>query len=192
MNNNLCTDCGRAGITFQKVKGFETKIRGVPFTVPEAEIGVCNACGAKFFSPQEIRRWQRLYDAEQERTGRLLTAEQIRGLRMDLRMTIQSFAQLLGTTRQSVYNWERSDRKSPQLRIVDLLLRAIRESASNGTVDVVQFLREQSGVESTEEPPCYCPLRGRRRARRWHDPSEYDRAFNARGATVGLPSLRSY
>src|SRR6266480_2370866 len=120
MIRSRCADCGKGEVRFQSLKDFETKVRGVPFTVPEATVGICDACNARFFSPQEITRWQQLFDAQQARMGRLLSAEEIESIRRDLNMPINSFAQLLGTTRQSVYNWERKDRKSPQLRLVDL------------------------------------------------------------------------
>ncbi len=197
MTNNRCVNCGRGEIEFQNVKDFETKIRGVPFKVPEATVGVCNSCGARLFSPQEIRRWQQLFDAQQLRTGRLLSAEEIGNIRQGLGLPISLFAQLLGTTRQSVYNWERKDRKSPQLRLVDLLLRLIRESTASGTVDVLQFLSEQSEVELTlpnRARRCNSPRRSPRRdpRRRWCEPSEYDRAFGSNDAAIALPSLRNF
>src|SRR5690348_1247923 len=116
MTENRCANCGKGKIEFQNVKDFETKVRGIPFTVPEATIGICNSCGARLFSPEEIKRWQRLFDAEQLDTGKLLSPVQIESIRQGLGLPITLFAQLLGTTRQSVYNWERKDRKSVQLR----------------------------------------------------------------------------
>ena len=196
MINNRCVNCGKGEIQFQSVKDFETKVRGVPFTVPEATVGTCNSCGAKLFSPQEIRRWQQLFDAQQVSTGRLLSAEEIGSIRQGLGLPINLFAQLLGTTRQSVYNWERKDRKSPQMRLVDLLLRLARESAANGNVDVLQFLSEQSGIESTlrdRSGRCISLRRLARRdsRRRWRHPAEYDQVFDSNGAAIALPSLRS-
>src|SRR5260370_33065029 len=101
MTNNRCANCGKGEIRFQQVKDFDTKVRGAAFTVPEATVGICDSCGAKFFSPLEIRRWQQLFEAEQIRTGRLLSAEEIESIRKALRLPINSFARLLGTTRQS-------------------------------------------------------------------------------------------
>jgi len=197
MTKNRCANCGKGEIKFQNVKDFETQVRGVPFTVPEATIGICNACDARFFSPQEITRWQQLFDAQQVRSGRLLSAEEIASIRLGLGMSINSFAQLLGTTRQSVYNWERKDRKSPQLRLVDLLLRLIRESSASGTVEVLQFLSEQSGLDvivPRQSRDCVISRRPRRRGsrRRWHEPGDYDRVFASSGQPIPLPSLRSY
>lgn len=197
MTNNRCANCGKGGIEFQNVTDFETKVRGVPFTIREAKIGICNSCGARLFSPQEIRRWQQLYDAQQLLTGRLLSAEEIGSIRRGLGLPISLFAQLLGTTRQSVYNWERKDRKSPQLRLVDLLLKVVRESAANRTVDVLQFLSEQTGVElrpSNHTPGCISSRRLMRRhlRLRWRDPGEYDRLLGSQGVPIALPSLRNF
>lgn len=197
MTKNRCANCGKGEVRFQQVKDFDTKVRGAAFTVPEATVGICDFCSAKFFSPQEIRRWQQLFEAEQTRTGRLLSAEEIESIRKALCLPINSFAQLLGTTRQSVYNWERKDRKGPQLRLVDLLLRLVRESMASGTVNVLQFLGMQSGVELTipnQPPECVSLHRSGRKAlrRRWHEPGEYDRTFATSGRPIPLPSLRSY
>jgi DNA-binding transcriptional regulator YiaG len=196
MTRNKCANCGKGDIEFQKLKDFETRVRGVPFTVPEATVAICNSCGAKFYSPIEIKRWQQLFDAEQIGTGRLLSAEDVEGIRRGLDLRINSFALLLGTTRQSVYNWERKDRNSPQLRLVDLLLRLLRESVATGTVDVLQFLSEQSGVELTfpnRSRRCTSSRRSMRRdpRRRWRDPTDYDQAFASTGPAVALPRLRS-
>jgi putative zinc finger/helix-turn-helix YgiT family protein len=198
MTENHCANCGKGKIEFQSVKDFETKVRGVPFTVPEASVGICNSCGAKFYSPNEIRRWQQLFDAQQVAAGRLLSAEEISSIRQGLGLSVSSFALLLGTTRQSVYNWERRDRKSPQLGLVDLLLRLVRESAANGNVEVLHFLSEQSGVEittATRSDRCTPPWRSRRRdssRRRWCDPAQYDQAVGSTGPAKALPSLRSF
>lgn len=197
MTKNKCAKCGKGEVRFQRVKDFDTKVRGIAFTVPEATVGICDSCGAKFFSPQEIRRWQQLFEAEQTRIGALLSAEEIENIRKGLRLPINLFAQLLGTTRQSVYNWERKDRKSPQLRLVDLLLRLVRESMTSGTVNVLHFLGMQSDVELTapNQPPECVSLRpsGRKALRRrWRDPGEYDRTFATSGRPIPLPGLRSY
>jgi putative zinc finger/helix-turn-helix YgiT family protein len=197
MAKNRCASCGKGEIQFQNIKDFKTNVRGVPFTLPEARVGVCSSCGARFYSPTEIRRWQQLVDAQQVSTGRLLGPEEIEDIRQALGLSINSFAALLGSTRQSVYNWERKDRKGPQLRLVDLLLRLIRESTTNGTVNVLQFLSEQSGLRlvlTERSHQCLSARRSRRRdsRRRWRDPSEYDRAVGSSGPAVALPSLRSY
>lgn len=197
MTNNRCANCGTQRIEFRNVKDFETKVRGVPFVVPEATIGTCISCGAKFFTPQEIRRWQELFDTEQQRTGRLLTSEDIQCIRHALGLPINSFALLIGTTRQSVYNWERKDRKAPQLRLADLLLRLTRESTVNGSVDVLQFLSEQSGVELTlpnQSPRCTPRRRLTRRGLggRWREARDFDQAFGSKEAATPLPRICSY
>ncbi len=197
MIENKCASCGKGDIEFQTVNDFETKVRGVPFVVPEATVGICNSCGARFFSPKEITRWQLLFEAGQLDTRSLLSAEEIENIRQGLGLPINLFARLLRTTRQSVYNWERKDRKSPQLGLVDLLLRLVRESAANGPVDVLHFLSEQSGVEltTTNRSQQYNSLRrGRRRnsRRKWRDRAEYDRAIGSSGPAVPLPSLGSF
>lgn len=197
MSENHCANCGKGIIEFHNVKDFKTRVRGASFTVPEASVGICNSCGAKFYSPDEIRRWRQLFDAEQLAGGKLLRAEEVASIRQGLGLSVSSFASLLGTTRQSVYNWERNDRKSPQLRLVDLLLRLVSESVANGMVDVLEFLSEQTGVElecasgARRCPPVFRPRR-RDSRRRWCDPAQFDQAFGTAGPAKALPSLRSY
>src|SRR5229473_6142192 len=92
MTENRCANCGKGIIEFQRVKDFETKVRGIPFTVPEATIGICNSCGARLFSPEEIKRWQYLFDAGQLDTGKLLSAGEIASIRQLLDLPINLFA----------------------------------------------------------------------------------------------------
>ena len=194
MLNSICEECGKGTVQPLKIKNFSTKVRGLPFVVPEAVVRVCDACGARVFDPKEIRRWIRLYDQMAEQRGGIFSANEIRQIRAQLQLSIGSFANLLGCTRQSVYNWEREDRRSPQLRIADLLLRLIRESMAHGPVEVVPFLQEQAramGVEistkaskpkgkylknwgtALELPPC----------------SEFDQLFGIHEEPVDLPQL---
>lgn len=197
MKKNKCASCGQGEVRTRTLRDFETKVRGTRFVVPEATVAICDSCGAKFYSPAEIRRWQKLFEAQQETAGKLLTAEEVERIRLDLGLSVSSIALLLGSTRQSVYNWERRDRKSPQLRLADLLLRLVRASATNGSVDVLQFLSDQSGQElqfDVSSRQCMPPPRSRRRdsRRRWRDPAEYDRAVGVTGPAVALPGLHRF
>lgn len=108
-----CEDCGAGMVRKHNIQNFATKIRGYPYTVPLAVVGVCDNCGAHVFDPTEVRQWDSLFTAELERKGQILSAGEIRELREELGLSIADFAKLVGATRQSVYNWERKDRKSP-------------------------------------------------------------------------------
>src|SRR5207244_584913 len=65
-------------------------------------------------------------------------------IRKDLNLSMEQFAFLMGCTRQSLHNWDRSDRNSPQSRMADLLMKLIRESWHTGKTDVVRFLVDQA------------------------------------------------
>jgi putative zinc finger/helix-turn-helix YgiT family protein len=194
MNKNHCLECGRGEIEFRKVKNFETMVKGVPFTVPEASMGFCKSCGAKIFDPNEIRRWQQLYEANLLLEGKFLSAAEITKIRETLGLQISQFARLLGTTRQSVYNWERENRISPQLRLADLLLRLIHESMKVGAIDVVEFLREQAGMSEIAQGVRHRRTRLSRRRRivslRRRESCEYDRIFGPSDAPNDLPRLQ--
>jgi putative zinc finger/helix-turn-helix YgiT family protein len=196
MNNNHCVACGKGGIEFRKVKNFETMVRGNRFTVPEATIGFCKECDSKVFDPREIRRWQELFDAEEVSQGKFLSAAEVKEIRETLGLQISQFAILLGATRQSVYNWEREKRNTPQLRMVDLLLRLVRESIETGTVDVVQFLSMQAGIDPAvpeARPRCRVGRRPRRvNELRRRESGEFDRVFAICGEPVELPRLSRY
>ena len=121
---------------------YRTKVRGQPFLVTDAHVGVCDACGAEHFAAEETARWHQLF--EEEQAHRQLSAEDIRRLREDLQLSMEQFAALVGCTRQSLHNWERADRKRPQSRMADLMLKLVRESQVLGQVDVIEFLRKRA------------------------------------------------
>lgn len=47
-------------------------------------------------------------------------------------------------TRQSLHYWEDNDRESPQSRVIDTLLRLVRESLREPRTDVVGFLHTRA------------------------------------------------
>jgi len=145
-----CEECHDGTVRETVFPEFETRFENVPFVVPGAVVGVCDNCGARHFSAKEYRRWRELYRESREQQGAVLSAADIRRLREDLGLGKADFAALLGATRQSVYHWERGDRERPQSRMVDNLLKLVRESCDHGSVDVVRRLlaaAESAGVE---------------------------------------------
>jgi putative zinc finger/helix-turn-helix YgiT family protein len=190
-----CPSCGEKSVEVKTVRNFKTKVRGVPFTVPAARIAVCGSCGEEIFDPAEIRRWQKLFDEALAESGGLLSASRVRAIRERLGMPISQFALLLGATRQSVYNWERDDRKSAQMKLIDLFLRLISESQDKGSVDVIAFLSVQAGIpqplqrgsvtSSARRWPCLMSARST-----LCEPSRYDLTFGVTDAPEELPRLR--
>lgn len=145
-----CQECHRGTVREATRKDFEVKFDRIPFVVPEAVIGVCEACDAQYYHGREYKRWRKLFDEEQARTGGVLSPAEIRALREALGMTMSGFSALIGTTRQSLHHWEKDDREVPQSRMVDLVLRLLEEGVRQGMVDVVRFLYETalaSGIE---------------------------------------------
>jgi len=142
--NYICEECGEGIVEAEIFKDYRTKINGYSFVVPEAIIGICNECGAEHFSAEEHQRWEALYYQELEQNGKVLSAEEIVALRKKLGLSQQQFAFLLGCTRKSVYNWEKSDRSRPQSRMADLLLRLLENSLLFGNVEVLSFLHNEA------------------------------------------------
>jgi putative zinc finger/helix-turn-helix YgiT family protein len=189
----LCEDCGKGTIRKRTIQNLATKIRGYPYVVPAAVVGVCDNCGAQVFDPVELRRWDKLFTAELEQKGDLLTSQQIRSIREDMGLSIADFAKLIGATRQSVYNWEGEDRKAPQIRLVDLLIRLIRESRASGRVDVLAFLQEQAkaaGGAVTIKLASNISTGRAESAFELAPANRFDQLYHSGEAPVALPALR--
>ncbi|MGA7218064.1 MAG: YgiT-type zinc finger protein [Candidatus Sulfotelmatobacter sp.] len=193
MTTYPCPECGRGTVEKTTRKNFRTKVRGYPFEVPEAVIGVCNDCGKEFFGASQVKRWARLYDELCAPRSRPLVAENITRIRDRLRLTMGGFALFLGCTRQTIHNWERKDRKVPQLGMADLLLRLVEESSRRGAVDVVSWLRNRAHGLGVEIEPAVC-----RHGDSSESPGEeieflpaedYEKLFIASGTARELPTL---
>jgi len=137
-----CQECGQGLVRETVFPEHRTRVRGAPFIVRDARIGVCDACGAKHFATAETLRWRQAFDEAQAPI--LLGPNDIRSIRNELQLSMEQFASLIGCTRQSIYNWERSNRKSVQSRMADLLLKLVRMANREGSVDVVSFLIDQA------------------------------------------------
>ena len=143
-----CQECGKGTVLEQVFPEYCTKVKGYPFVVKNARIGVCNRCGAEHFAAWETNRWEEQF--ETEHTKHYLQPKEIRELQQTLGTTMEQFAFLIGCTRQSLYNWQRRDRHKPQSRMADVLMKLVRESHSQGKVDVLQFLIHEArrfGIE---------------------------------------------
>lgn len=151
-----CPECREGRVRTVVASQFETCIEGDPFTVKNAVVGICDSCNTTHFAPDEVERWEGLY--LQANRESFLSAGQIRELRRSLDLTMEDFAALIGSTRQSIYNWEMKDRASDQSRMADLLLKLVQRSAKEQSLDVIEFLLEQAEqlghkVELAERKP---------------------------------------
>ncbi len=139
-----CEECGIGIVHAKTVEGYRTRILGYPFVVPHAVIGVCDHCGAHHFSSREAKRWEDAFYRAVEDGKVFLGAEEISSIRSRLGLSREEFALAIGCTRQSLHNWERVDRKRPQSRMADLMIKLVDESRRLGNVDVLRFLVEQA------------------------------------------------
>jgi DNA-binding transcriptional regulator YiaG len=137
-----CQASGMGTVKETVHRTYRTKVRGQPFVVPAARVGVCEDCGAEHFAAGEIARWDKLF--EEAQAQRRLSAADIRELRDTLQLSMEQFAALVGCTRQSLYHWERADRKRTQSLMVDLMLRLVDQSRHAGEVHVLEFLRDRA------------------------------------------------
>jgi putative zinc finger/helix-turn-helix YgiT family protein len=137
-----CQECGQGTVLEEIFPQYKTKVKGYPLIVENARVGVCDRCGAEHFDPNETVRWRALQQEKQLES--YLQPDDIKKLRKELGLPMEQFAILLGCTRQSLYNWERSDRVVAQSRMADLFMRLIRESRSLGQIDVLGYLSAQA------------------------------------------------
>lgn len=137
-----CQECGQGKVQEKVLQEYNTKVKGYPLTVKDARIGVCNQCGAHHFDPNETARWRTLF--EEKYAESYLQPSEIRDLQKQLGLSMEQFAILLGSTRQSLYNWQRHDRSTPQSRMADLFMRLIREAHRGGEINVLDFLTSEA------------------------------------------------
>ncbi len=137
-----CQECGKGMVREHIFHGYKTKLKGLPLTVDDARIGVCDQCAARHFDPSETMRWRALL--EQKCAERFLQPSDIQDLTRQVGLSMEQFSNLVGCTRQSLYNWQRPDRTAPQSRMADLFLRLIRESHRQGQIDVIKFLTTEA------------------------------------------------
>ena len=148
-----CQECGQGTVREKVFTKYKTKMKGHPLIIENARIGVCNRCGAEHFDPHETVRWRNLLHEKQSQA--CLRPADIRRLRQQLGLPMEQFATLLGCTRQSLHNWEKPNRVTPQSRMADLFMRLIRKSHSSGQVDVLSYLKseaEKLGFQLTTLP----------------------------------------
>jgi putative zinc finger/helix-turn-helix YgiT family protein len=139
-----CPECGIGVVRTTRVQNYKTKIKGYPFVVAEAVIGICDNCKTKHFAPSETKRWEENFYQSLEQRQAFFPPVEITELRKNLGLSMEDFARLIGCTRQSVSAWEKQDRTSPPSRTADLLMKLLRRSLQVGPVDVVTFLLDEA------------------------------------------------
>jgi DNA-binding transcriptional regulator YiaG len=122
------------------VHNYKTKIKGFPFLVDEAVIGICDHCQAESFAPEETKRWEAAFQKSLEGQHAFLTPSEIRTLRRAMALSLEDFARLIGCTRQSIMAWEHPERTTPPSRMADLMLRVLQRAWAEGAVDVTALL----------------------------------------------------
>jgi len=135
-----CPECGQGTVRSTRILNYKTKIRGYPFVVDEALIGVCDRCGSESFAPEETKRWEELFYRSLEARHAFLSPQEVMELRTTLGLSMDDFARLIGCTRQSISAWEKPDRSAPPSRMADLLMKVLRESLRVGAIDVLPLL----------------------------------------------------
>lgn len=141
-----CDECDSGTVRPTRILNHKTAFQGYPFTVPVAWIGVCDHCGARQSTAQEHARWKAEYEQHLAALGAVLAPDTIEALRRRLGLGKKEFAQLIGTTRQSVHAWGNAERVTPQGRGADLLLKLVAAAlvSDDGRVDVLGTLLDEA------------------------------------------------
>jgi len=139
-----CQECGKGTVKEKMIRNYKTKIKGYPFVVPEATVGICDRCKAEHFAAEETKRWNELFSQSLEKNKFFLLPKDIARVRESLGLSMENFALLIGSTRQSLYNWENHERPHPQSRMADLLIKLVDKSRSEGEVNVIDFLVKEA------------------------------------------------
>lgn len=143
-HNTPCPVCGKGTIKVKIIRNYKTRIRGYPFTVPQACIGICDQCGEHIFTAKETQCWEELFDQSLEERHALLKPAEITQLRERLGLSKKDFAYLLGVSLRSIHHWENPERKTPPSRGADLMMRLVQRELDNGSVDVIELLLEEA------------------------------------------------
>lgn len=149
-HNSSCPTCGKGTIKATIIQNYKTRIRGYPFTVPQACIGTCDQCGERVFTAKETRRWEVLFDQALEARHALLSPEEVTHLRQRLGLSKKGFAHLLGVSLRSIHHWEDPERQTAPSRGADLMMRLVQKGLDAGSVDVIDFLLDEAkkwGIE---------------------------------------------
>ena len=141
-----CPTCGEGTIQIKKIKNYKAKIRGYPFVVPEATMGMCDnpACDERPVSARERRRWEELFEQALEARYATLTPAEITRLRERLNLSKKDFAHLLGVSVRSIHLWEKTDRQVPPSRVSDLMMKLVQRSLTGEPVEVIDLLLEEA------------------------------------------------
>ncbi|MBI4552264.1 MAG: helix-turn-helix domain-containing protein [Candidatus Latescibacteria bacterium] len=139
-----CPECGIGKVHTTRVRNYKTKIKGYPFIVDEALIGVCDHRGVEQFAPEETRRWEEQFFRVLEARHAFLSPQEITALRNTLGLSMEDFGRLIGCTRQSISAWEKVDRAASPSWMADLLMKLVRQSLHAGMVDVLRMLLDEA------------------------------------------------
>ncbi len=139
-----CPSCGRGTVRTTVVRNYKTKLKGYPFVVDEALIGICDACEEHNFAPEERQRWTQLFSTTLAERHAYLRPEEIHALRRTLGLSQEEFARLIGATRPSVAAWERPERTVPPSRTADLLMKLVAHAVQSNQVPVLDVLLDEA------------------------------------------------
>ena len=121
---NICSQCGGSKIKVIKDKPYNYDECGLNVILNGLNQYECEECKEHFVSIPKVKQLHRVIGISlcKEKKG-LLTAQEIKFLRKDLRFKAKELAQLLGVTPQTVSRWENNKKRIGEGQ--DRLLRSI-------------------------------------------------------------------
>lgn len=150
-----CPMCDVGHLTPERYED-EFDYRGQKLQVADLECYVCNTCGADPVFEDQIRRNHRLVTDAKRRADSLLTGDEIKAMRDDLRLSQKDASELFGGGANAFSKYERGD--VMQSVAMDRLIRLTWRSASN-----LHALRVLAGISLAPEAPAVVPHQGTQR-----------------------------
>jgi putative zinc finger/helix-turn-helix YgiT family protein len=135
-----CIHCRKAELKRQKTD-MPAELKGEPVLVPQIDALVCPRCGYKTLHGSRMSEYMHAAADAYRRKKQLLTSQEIRSRREQLRMTQDQFASYLGVGSASVKRWELGQ---VQDRAMDRLIRIMTDPA--------EALRNYQHVRALTEP----------------------------------------
>ena len=59
-----CPECGKGKLQERVIPEYHTEIKGYPFIVKKAHIGICNQCGYEYLAACETDKWEKMFEKD--------------------------------------------------------------------------------------------------------------------------------
>lgn len=125
-----CPTCGKIEMSEQTLENYRTRMRGIPFIVPQAKLHICGSCEEEVTSAREMRRWETVQRDMLREEGLLPKPAEVREFREKLGFSKSQLALFCNATISDVSAWEDEEvglKISPEALLIQLLIQESKE-----------------------------------------------------------------